>query len=63
MCGLSGLWQPGGGREDVLRAAVAAMAGTLVHRGPDAGGDYVDGLASLCTTGVEVFQLRGRRYR
>jgi len=47
MCGLSGLWQPGGGREDVLRAAVAAMAGTLVHRGPDAGGDYVDASAGV----------------
>ncbi len=47
MCGLSGLWQPGGGREEILRARVAAMAGTLVHRGPDDGGDYVDAPAGV----------------
>jgi asparagine synthase (glutamine-hydrolysing) len=47
MCGLSGMWQPGGGREEALRARVAAMAATLVHRGPDDGGCYVDAPAGV----------------
>ena len=47
MCGLSGLWQPGGGREERLREAVGAMAGALVHRGPDDAGDYVDAAAGV----------------
>ena len=42
MCGLTGIWQPGGGREEILRTRVGAMARSLVHRGPDDGGDYVD---------------------
>ena len=47
MCGLSGMWQPGGGREETLRARVTAMAETLVHRGPDDGGHYVDAAAGV----------------
>ncbi len=47
MCGLSGLWQRGGGAEENLRARVGAMAATLVHRGPDDGGDYVDASAGV----------------
>jgi asparagine synthase (glutamine-hydrolysing) len=47
VCGLSGLWQPGGGVEEQLRARVGSMAATLVHRGPDDGGDYVDAPAGV----------------
>jgi len=42
MCGLAGVWQPGGGDSAELRAHVRAMAGTLIHRGPDDGGEFVD---------------------
>ena len=42
MCGLTGIWQPGGGREEILRTRVGAMARSLAHRGPDDGGDWVD---------------------
>jgi asparagine synthase (glutamine-hydrolysing) len=47
MCGLSGLWRPGGGAEDALRRDVASMTAPLVHRGPDDAGDYVDGPAGV----------------
>ena len=47
MCGLSGLWRPGGGAADALRRDVAAMTACLVHRGPDDAGDYVDAAAGV----------------
>lgn len=39
MCGFAGRWQPGAGPE--VRDLVARMAATLLHRGPDDGGDMV----------------------
>lgn len=42
MCGLTGLWRVGGGPTDDLAAVARCMAGTLVHRGPDDGGVWVD---------------------
>ena len=47
MCGLAGCWQPAGGDADALRLAARRMAGTLIHRGPDDDGDWVDGEAGL----------------
>jgi asparagine synthase (glutamine-hydrolysing) len=42
MCGLSGFWQPYGKTWEDLSAQAWAMANTLVHRGPDDGGVWVD---------------------
>jgi asparagine synthase (glutamine-hydrolysing) len=49
MCGLTGLWDAsaGGGTVSSLRDAVRRMAGALLHRGPDAGGDWVDEAAGI----------------
>ena len=48
MCGIAGLWDRRRQTEpDSIAAAVEAMAGTLVHRGPDAGGIWVDRDAGL----------------
>lgn len=47
MCGVTGFWSPGGGEESAMRAAVARMADTLVHRGPDDSGVWVDGAAGV----------------
>lgn len=43
MCGIAGFWVVGGHRNrDEMEAQVLKMAGTLVHRGPDDGGAWVD---------------------
>ncbi len=47
MCGLSGVWQPAGGREDELAARARAMAAALAHRGPDDEGAFVDAPAGF----------------
>jgi asparagine synthase (glutamine-hydrolysing) len=47
MCGLTGIWRPGGGAEGALRRDVDAMTTCLVHRGPDDSGDYVDAPAGV----------------
>jgi len=47
MCGLAGLWQPGGGEAAALRDAARRMARTLAHRGPDDDGDWVDADAGV----------------
>ncbi|HLV78789.1 MAG TPA: asparagine synthase (glutamine-hydrolyzing) [Chthonomonadaceae bacterium] len=49
MCGLTGFWERSGrgGMEEALRATVARMTATLVHRGPDDSGTFVDALAGL----------------
>lgn len=41
MCGLAGLWSPGGDAEKLL-AQAARMANTLAHRGPDDSGSWCD---------------------
>jgi asparagine synthase (glutamine-hydrolysing) len=43
MCGLTGFWSPEGGEESAMRFTAAGMADTLVHRGPDDAGTWVDG--------------------
>ncbi|NJO13114.1 MAG: asparagine synthetase B, partial [Gammaproteobacteria bacterium] len=48
MCGLAGfLTSTPGRREDAMKHAVAGMTATLVHRGPDAGGLWVDASAGI----------------
>jgi asparagine synthase (glutamine-hydrolysing) len=42
MCGITGFLDGAGQDEEQLRAMVHRMAQTLVHRGPDAGGAWVD---------------------
>ena len=42
MCGLTGYWMGGGGEASGFEEQVARMAGTLVHRGPDDSGTWVD---------------------
>lgn len=42
MCGITGFIQFGGGTQEELAERCRAMADTLVHRGPDAGGVWVD---------------------
>ena len=46
MCGIVGVWAFAGGGEE-LRAAAAAMAGTLRHRGPDDDGIWSDPAAGV----------------
>src|SRR5690242_14791572 len=38
MCGIAGLWRPGGGEEGSLAAIAKSMTERLAHRGPDASG-------------------------
>jgi asparagine synthase (glutamine-hydrolysing) len=48
MCGITGIWDPGQKNDrDGLRAAATAMADTLVHRGPDDSGVWVDADAGV----------------
>ncbi|MEY6432697.1 asparagine synthase (glutamine-hydrolyzing) [Thioalkalicoccus limnaeus] len=47
MCGVCGLWQPGGGDAAALRARIASMTATLAHRGPDGTGTWVDAAAGI----------------
>ncbi len=47
MCGITGFVDPGCGDESRLARTVADMATSLGHRGPDAGGVWVDGGAGL----------------
>ncbi|BAY51888.1 asparagine synthetase [Thermostichus vulcanus NIES-2134] len=42
MCGLTGFWQPCGCPTDEVSATIQRMADTLVHRGPDDVGVWVD---------------------
>ena len=46
MCGIAGLWG-GVGRGADARAVLAAMTATLVHRGPDDGGSWLDQTAGV----------------
>ena len=47
MCGLAGLFVSGGRSEAVLRADVGRMTSTLVHRGPDDAGLFVDAASGI----------------
>ena len=47
MCGLTGFLMPCGFQEETAQAQVKAMADRLHHRGPDDGGNWVDGAAGI----------------
>ncbi|WP_027579880.1 asparagine synthase (glutamine-hydrolyzing) [Bradyrhizobium sp. Ai1a-2] len=41
MCGIAGLFRPGGGEEGLLSGTARRMTETLAHRGPDASGIWI----------------------
>lgn len=43
MCGITGFWSPNGSPAGELGALTSAMTKSLVHRGPDADGIFIDG--------------------
>jgi asparagine synthase (glutamine-hydrolysing) len=47
MCGLTGLWQPGGCRVEEAQLLIHRMADTLTHRGSDDAGAWLDEPAGL----------------
>ncbi len=47
MCGLTGFWQQGGCSHDEAVAIVQRMTDTLVHRGPDDAGEWIDEVAGI----------------
>lgn len=47
MCGLTGFFSPGGFQHAAASAAVTRMRHTLVHRGPDDAGVWLDGDAGI----------------
>jgi len=47
MCGIAGLFRPGGGDESVLAGYAKRMADSLRHRGPDAGGVWANATAGI----------------
>jgi asparagine synthase (glutamine-hydrolysing) len=47
MCGITGLFRPGGGDEAALAGTAARMADALIHRGPDAGGVWTNAPAGI----------------
>jgi asparagine synthase (glutamine-hydrolysing) len=47
MCGIAGIWWPGGQRQETAEAVASAMAARLHHRGPDARGVWADGAAGI----------------
>ena len=57
MCGICGLVALDGGVVDP--AALEAMNATLVHRGPDSAGSYVDGAVGLAMRRLAIIDLAG----
>jgi asparagine synthase (glutamine-hydrolysing) len=57
VCGICGLVRLDGGAPDP--AALAAMNATLVHRGPDSGGQLVDGPVGLAARRLSIIDLAG----
>jgi asparagine synthase (glutamine-hydrolysing) len=47
MCGIAGLFRPGGGEESQLAAAARAMTDALAYRGPDAQGYWTHAVAGI----------------
>ncbi len=47
MCGLVGVWWPGGQREAEARTIVTTMASAIHHRGPDAAGVWTDARSGI----------------
>ena len=55
MCGICGVISPSGAAES--RALVERMNQTLVHRGPDSGGVFVDGGAAIAARRLAIIDL------
>ena len=56
MCGICGIAsRTGAANADRL----AAMSASLVHRGPDSGGEYVDGPVALAARRLSIIDLAG----
>ena len=53
MCGIAGIADP----EGPDRAVLAAMAGALVHRGPDSSGEAQDGPVALAARRLAIIDL------
>lgn len=47
MCGICGFWSSGNASEERSREIARAMSDTLVHRGPDDGGSWIDAAAGV----------------
>lgn len=74
MCGICGFLEAGGFPADAARARVQAMSRRLVHRGPDAGGHWLDAgvgvalghrrlaVVELGPGGAQPMLSRSRRY-
>ncbi|MCS6900806.1 MAG: asparagine synthase (glutamine-hydrolyzing), partial [Myxococcales bacterium] len=57
MCGIAGIYRPGG---EVLREELEAMARALHHRGPDAWGIWCEGEVGLAHTRLKIVDLSER---
>jgi asparagine synthase (glutamine-hydrolysing) len=57
MCGIAGIYRPGG---EAPRAELEAMAAALGHRGPDAHGLWFDGPIGLAHTRLKIVDLSER---
>jgi asparagine synthase (glutamine-hydrolysing) len=57
VCGICGIVSLAG--EAVDPAAVAAMNQTLVHRGPDSAGSFVEGAAAIAARRLSIIDLEG----
>jgi asparagine synthase (glutamine-hydrolysing) len=55
MCGICGI----ASRDGADRDRLSAMCATLVHRGPDSGGEYVDGPIGLAARRLSIIDLDG----
>ena len=55
MCGIAGIFHPGGAPVD--RDALAAMAAVMVHRGPDGDGVWTDGAVGFSHRRLAVIDL------
>src|SRR5580704_13152336 len=47
MCGIAGLFRPGGGDDALLTGTVGSMTKRLSHRGPDASGLWTNAAAGV----------------
>src|SRR4051795_4849993 len=55
MCGIAGIYQPGG--PPVERSTLAGMAAAIAHRGPDADGFYQDGPLGFAHRHLRIIDL------
>ncbi|MDH5492307.1 MAG: hypothetical protein OEY14_10170, partial [Myxococcales bacterium] len=62
MCGVAGIWRPGGAPPGLLRETAQRISDRLAHRGPDAAGLWVDPEAgvALAHRRLSIFDLSER---